>query len=75
MVIDEIESSSLGDGLLKVTMFVIVQALVYIILSNSSNVFSKSSKLLSSSLDRISVAQLQYFLPDGEDFPKRIIEH
>ncbi|CAL5380679.1 hypothetical protein ACSBR1_017628 [Camellia fascicularis] len=33
---------SLGDMLVKVVVFMVVQALVYIILSRSSNIFSKS---------------------------------
>lgn len=36
--------SSLGDMLMKVGMFVLVQALVYLILSKSSNIFSKTQK-------------------------------
>ncbi|KAK4285560.1 hypothetical protein QN277_002245 [Acacia crassicarpa] len=34
---------SLSDVLVKVGLFVLVQALVYLILSNSSNIFSKST--------------------------------
>ncbi|KAI9116474.1 hypothetical protein K1719_012641 [Acacia pycnantha] len=34
---------SLGDVLVKVGLFFLVQALVYLILSNSSNIFSKRS--------------------------------
>ncbi|CAK9166573.1 unnamed protein product, partial [Ilex paraguariensis] len=33
---------SLGDMLLKVVMFMLVQALVYLILSNSSDIFLKN---------------------------------
>ncbi|XP_050216307.1 uncharacterized protein LOC126667391 [Mercurialis annua] len=40
--------SSLGDMLLKVLMFALVQALVYIILSHSSNIFSNTVKRSSS---------------------------
>ncbi|KAL6326938.1 hypothetical protein AAG906_012622 [Vitis piasezkii] len=36
--------SSLADMVLKVGMFVLVQALVYLILSKSSNIFSKNPK-------------------------------
>ncbi|OVA04254.1 hypothetical protein BVC80_7725g5 [Macleaya cordata] len=39
--------SSLGEMLVKVGMFLLVQALVYLILSNSSNIFSKNMKSLS----------------------------
>ncbi|XP_050371445.1 uncharacterized protein LOC126789347 [Argentina anserina] len=37
-----LESISLMDSLLKVGMFVVVQALVYVILSSSSNLFSEN---------------------------------
>ncbi|KAL6195077.1 hypothetical protein ACLB2K_030698 [Fragaria x ananassa] len=36
------ESISLMDSLMKVGMFVVVQALVYVILSSSSNLFSEN---------------------------------
>ncbi|KAI4323332.1 hypothetical protein L6164_022947 [Bauhinia variegata] len=35
---------SLGDMLMKVCVFILVQALVYLILSNSSNIFSSNVK-------------------------------
>lgn len=35
---------SLSDMLVKVGLFFLVQALVYLILSNSSNIFSKTAK-------------------------------
>ncbi|PRQ35546.1 hypothetical protein RchiOBHm_Chr5g0081201 [Rosa chinensis] len=37
-----LESISLMDSLMKVAMFVVVQALVYVILSSSSNLFSEN---------------------------------
>ncbi|KAL6203989.1 hypothetical protein ACLB2K_021259 [Fragaria x ananassa] len=37
-----LESISLMDSLMKVGMFVVVQALVYVILSSSSNLFSEN---------------------------------
>ncbi|PWA51959.1 hypothetical protein CTI12_AA458930 [Artemisia annua] len=43
MAIDEIISS---DTLMKVALFIIVQALVYLILSSSSNIFSKTAPSL-----------------------------
>ncbi|KAM1251350.1 hypothetical protein ACFX13_040314 [Malus domestica] len=39
-----IMESSFADVLLKVGVFFLVQALVYLILSNSSNIFSKTTK-------------------------------
>ncbi|CAL0310834.1 unnamed protein product [Lupinus luteus] len=36
--------SGLGDMFVKVAMFILVQALVYLILANSSNIFSKNMK-------------------------------
>lgn len=36
--------SSLADMLIKVGMFILVQALVYLILNNSSDIFSKTVK-------------------------------
>ncbi|KAE9584933.1 hypothetical protein Lal_00024201 [Lupinus albus] len=36
--------SNLSDMLIKVAMFILVQALVYLILYNSSNIFSKNIK-------------------------------
>ncbi|KAK9220780.1 hypothetical protein WN944_009204 [Citrus x changshan-huyou] len=35
---------SLADALIKVAMFVLVQVLVYLILSNSSDIFSENKK-------------------------------
>ncbi|OMO75675.1 hypothetical protein CCACVL1_16098 [Corchorus capsularis] len=40
----EAEMSSLADSLMRVFMFVIVQGLVYLILSNSSDIFSNNKK-------------------------------
>ncbi|KAF1898469.1 hypothetical protein Lal_00042164 [Lupinus albus] len=40
--------STLGDMFVKVAMFILVQALVYVILSNSSNIFSKNMKRFNS---------------------------
>ncbi|KAF5202840.1 transmembrane protein [Thalictrum thalictroides] len=39
--------SGLGDMLMKVGMFLLVQALVYFILTSSSNVFSKNMRSVS----------------------------
>ncbi|XP_061355027.1 uncharacterized protein LOC133299576 [Gastrolobium bilobum] len=67
--------SSLGDMLLKVIMFIIVQALVYLILTNSSNIFSKNIKRSNSFKPARSVsirrmlALLSDFPPEGEPSP------
>ncbi|KAM7497413.1 hypothetical protein LguiA_021827 [Lonicera macranthoides] len=37
----------LGDSIIKVAMFALVQALVYLILSNSSHLFSKNKMMKS----------------------------
>lgn len=39
---DMLTEYELGDVLVKIALFVLVQALVYLILSNSSNLFSNS---------------------------------
>ncbi|KAL1300171.1 hypothetical protein HN51_044845 [Arachis hypogaea] len=67
--------SSLGDILLKVAVFFLVQALVYLILSNSSNIFSKNIKRTHSFKPARSVsirqmlALLSDFPPEGEPSP------
>ncbi|KAJ7949080.1 Transcription termination factor like [Quillaja saponaria] len=67
--------ASLGDMLVKVAMFILVQALVYLILSNSSNLFSKTTKRSHSfkparsvSIRRI-LAALADLPPEGETSP------
>ena len=64
--------SSLGDMALKVAVFLIVQALVYVILSTSSDIFSKNKMrsfsfkpARSSSINRIIAAISD--LPMGSD--------
>ncbi|XP_027341288.1 uncharacterized protein LOC113854480 [Abrus precatorius] len=67
--------SSLGDMLLKVAVFLLVQALVYLILSNSSNIFSKTIKKSNSFKPARSVsirrmlALISDFPPEGEPSP------
>ncbi|CAL8113362.1 unnamed protein product [Prunus armeniaca] len=39
-----IMESSVADVLVKVALFILVQGLVYLILSNSSNIFSKTTR-------------------------------
>ncbi|XP_020224409.1 uncharacterized protein LOC109806425 [Cajanus cajan] len=67
--------SSLGDMLIKVGVFILVQALVYLILSNSSNIFSKNIKRSNSFRPARSVsirrmlALISDFPPEGEPSP------
>ncbi|KAL2330911.1 hypothetical protein Fmac_018492 [Flemingia macrophylla] len=67
--------SSLGDMLVKVGVFILVQALVYLILSNSSNIFSKNIKKSNSFRPARSVsirrmlALISDFPPEGEPSP------
>ncbi|KAK7334831.1 hypothetical protein VNO80_26597 [Phaseolus coccineus] len=60
--------SSLGDMLMKVAVFVLVQALVYLILSNSSNIFSKNIKRSNSFRPARSVS-IRRMLALISDFP------
>ncbi|XP_057457301.1 uncharacterized protein LOC130748157 [Lotus japonicus] len=60
--------SSLGDMLLKVAMFFVVQALVYLILSSSSNIFSKDMKRSNSFRPARSVS-IRRMLAFISDFP------
>ncbi|KAI4333211.1 hypothetical protein L6164_018048 [Bauhinia variegata] len=60
---------SLGDMLLKVCLFFLVQALVYLILSNSSNVFSKNIKRSHSFKPARSVS-IRRFLAVLSDMPQ-----
>lgn len=60
--------SSLGDMLIKVVVFILVQALVYLILSNSSNVFNKNMKKSNSFRPARSVS-IRRMLALISDFP------
>ncbi|KAJ9158679.1 hypothetical protein P3X46_024243 [Hevea brasiliensis] len=60
--------SSLEDMLLKVAVFAVVQALVYIILSKSSNIFSKTIDRSSSFKTARSVS-IRRILAALEDLP------
>lgn len=62
----EIESLALGDMLVKVVMFFLVQALVYLILSKSSNIFSKTVKRSNSfrPARSVSIRRILAFLSD-----------
>lgn len=61
--------SSLGDVLLKVGMFVLVQALVYLILSKSSNVFPKKNERRSSSFKTARSVSIRRILAVLQDLP------
>ncbi|WCJ19027.1 hypothetical protein M5689_001338 [Euphorbia peplus] len=60
--------SSLAEMLLKIGMFILVQALVYLILSNSSDVFSKTIKRTTSFRPARSVS-FRRFIDALGDFP------
>ncbi|CAK7331730.1 unnamed protein product [Dovyalis caffra] len=61
--------SSLGDMLLKVGMFVLVQALVYLILSKSSNIFSKTHEKRSLSFKTARSVSIRRILAALQDLP------
>ncbi|KAI8526326.1 hypothetical protein RHMOL_Rhmol13G0299300 [Rhododendron molle] len=58
------------DMLVKVGMFVLVQALVYLILSNSSDIFSSDSKLRSLSFKPASSVTIRRMLAAISDVPQ-----
>ncbi|OVA04255.1 hypothetical protein BVC80_7725g6 [Macleaya cordata] len=58
---------SLGDMLVKIGMFLLVQALVYLILSNSSNIFSKNMRSLS--IKTVRSASIRRILAALSDLP------
>jgi hypothetical protein len=62
-------SPDLCDALAKVAVFVIVQALVYLILRNSSNVFSKDSSLRSLSFRPMRSMSVRRILAPLSDVP------
>ncbi|XP_057512274.1 uncharacterized protein LOC130794393 [Actinidia eriantha] len=67
--------TSLGDMLFKVGLFILVQALVYLILSKSSNIFSKTQMRSTSfrSARSVSIRRMLAILSDipagGEQSP------
>lgn len=61
---------SLEDMLVKVGMFVLVQALVYLILSNSSDIFSSDSKLRSLSFKPARSVSIRRMLAAISDVPQ-----
>ncbi|XP_021297270.1 uncharacterized protein LOC110426376 [Herrania umbratica] len=62
---------SLADCLMKVLMFLIVQGLVYLILSNSSDIFSKN-KMRSFSFKRARSLSIRRILASISDFPQGV---
>ncbi|KAK7271622.1 hypothetical protein RJT34_27674 [Clitoria ternatea] len=62
---------NLGDMLVKVGVFIVVQVLVYIIISNSSNVFSKNMKKTNSFRPARSVS-IRRMLALISDFPPEV---
>ncbi|KAF8041026.1 hypothetical protein BT93_B3063 [Corymbia citriodora subsp. variegata] len=62
-------SSSLADVLTKVAMFLVVQALVYLILSKSSDVFSKDKKPRSLSFKPARSISIRRILAAISDLP------
>ncbi|XP_043715871.1 uncharacterized protein LOC122664211 [Telopea speciosissima] len=64
-----IESSSLGEILLKIGMFALVQALVYFILSKSSSMFSNNVPPRSLSFRPARSLSVRRFLAALSDLP------
>ncbi|PSR90238.1 Protein Gawky like [Actinidia chinensis var. chinensis] len=61
---------SLADMLTKVAMFALVQALVYLILSNSSDIFSSKSNLRSLSFKPPRSVSIRSLLAAISDLPQ-----
>ncbi|KAK8651483.1 hypothetical protein V6N13_141084 [Hibiscus sabdariffa] len=59
-----------ADSMMKVFMFVIVQALVYLILSNSSNIFSTNTTMRSFSFRRARSVSIRRMLAAVSDLPQ-----
>ncbi|EOY19996.1 hypothetical protein QUC31_005870 [Theobroma cacao] len=62
---------SLADSLMKVLMFLIVQGLVYLILSKSSDIFSKN-KMRSLSFKRARSLSIRRILASISDLPQGV---
>ncbi|XP_006647987.1 uncharacterized protein LOC102705788 [Oryza brachyantha] len=62
-------SPEIRDALAKVAVFVLVQGLVYLILRNSSSVFSKDSKLRSMSFRSMRSMSVRRVLAPLSDVP------
>ncbi|KAG2669349.1 hypothetical protein I3843_14G029700 [Carya illinoinensis] len=66
------EISSLADVLPKVAMFVLVQALVYLILSKSSSIFSRNSDIKSLSFRQVRSLSINRILAALGDMPAEL---
>ncbi|KAK9941362.1 hypothetical protein M0R45_017968 [Rubus argutus] len=64
-----LESISLMDNLVKVALFVVVQALVYVILSSSSNLFSQNRLRSFNSFKLARSASINRILAAVSDLP------
>ncbi|KAE8702642.1 putative Peroxidase superfamily protein [Hibiscus syriacus] len=62
----------LADSLVKVFVFVIVQALVYLILSKSSNIFCTTNKMRSFSFRRARSVSIRRILAAVSDLPQGV---
>ncbi|GAV77604.1 hypothetical protein CFOL_v3_21075 [Cephalotus follicularis] len=65
----KMESSLLGDVLMKIGMFVLVQALVYLILSKSSTIFSNGNNRRSHSFKSATPVSIRRILAALQDMP------
>ncbi|KAI9196010.1 hypothetical protein LWI28_020240 [Acer negundo] len=65
----ELELSLTEDILLKIGVFVLVQVLVYLILSNSSNIFSKNKMMRSHSFKPARSVSIRRILAAISDIP------
>ncbi|KAF8403927.1 hypothetical protein HHK36_012033 [Tetracentron sinense] len=61
--------SGLGEMLMKVGMFVVVQALVYLILSKSSNIFSQTADMRSYSFKTARSVSIRRLFASISDLP------
>ncbi|KAK8546033.1 hypothetical protein V6N12_026837 [Hibiscus sabdariffa] len=61
-----------ADSMMKVFVFVIVQALVYLILSNSSNIFSTNTTMRSLSFRRAHSVSIRRMLAAVSDLPQGV---
>ncbi|TXG73129.1 hypothetical protein EZV62_001708 [Acer yangbiense] len=66
----ELESSLVDDVLVKIGMFVLVQVLVYLILSNSSKIFSKNKMMRSHSFKPARSVSIRRILAAISDTPQ-----
>ncbi|KAI3824656.1 hypothetical protein L1987_06123 [Smallanthus sonchifolius] len=59
-----------GDTLLKIGLFILVQVLVYLILSSSSNIFSKTApSLRANSFRRVQSVSIRQMMAALSDLP------